>query len=288
MKSAASNVPAIAISVKVYQILLAVYPAKFREEYGAEMLQLFRDCCVRAFDQNKINGMLGLWAMTLPDLIRSVIAEHLHKEIGMTNPKFIRFSGFALLTGFASFLPFLIAEILLETRFSLLVNGWYVSDILQVSALTYACLLLPIGILGLRLRYGRQIGTFGRGALTAGVLGGCGFYILLLSSRMWGGLYVPFVIFHSGYLLMFLSLFIFGILTLRYKILSQGNGLPLAAGLIMPLSFKYYGILAGIRFLGENPLFLLPSIIGFLVMTVALMRFGYIVQADQAREMANA
>jgi hypothetical protein len=31
--------PTVAISVKIYQVLLVAYPTKFRQEYGPEMLQ---------------------------------------------------------------------------------------------------------------------------------------------------------------------------------------------------------------------------------------------------------
>lgn len=64
----------LAISDRLYRLLLVGYPASFRRRYGPEMAQVFRDC-VRDACQN--GGLLGLWARTLGDLLSAVPAEHL-------------------------------------------------------------------------------------------------------------------------------------------------------------------------------------------------------------------
>ena len=92
--------PVVVVSLKVYQMLLIAYPTKFRQEYGSHMLQVFRDYCLRTFHQGGTNAMFRLWAVTLFDLIQSVVSEHAHKEIEMKKemkPRDIRMAGWALI-----------------------------------------------------------------------------------------------------------------------------------------------------------------------------------------------
>lgn len=71
----------IAFSVDVYRLLLAAYPKKFRQEYGAQMLQFFQDCCIRVYQQRGPLGMLWLWTITLFDFLHTVVEEHLQSEV---------------------------------------------------------------------------------------------------------------------------------------------------------------------------------------------------------------
>jgi hypothetical protein len=83
MINKSTNSPIVAVSVKIYQALLAVYPIAFQQEYGLQMVQTFQDCCLRAVRQGGTNGILRLWAITLLDFIQSVISEHTQKETTM-------------------------------------------------------------------------------------------------------------------------------------------------------------------------------------------------------------
>ncbi len=74
MPNASSN-KAVTLSVRVYQRLLAAYPAKYRREYGPWMAQLFRDQCWDAYAADGSVGLIKLWFRTLPDLIRTAIKE---------------------------------------------------------------------------------------------------------------------------------------------------------------------------------------------------------------------
>ncbi len=58
------------ISEKIYRLLLHLYPHRFRSEYGAEMLQLFRDRLATE------TSHLRLWLDVLADLAISVPREH--------------------------------------------------------------------------------------------------------------------------------------------------------------------------------------------------------------------
>lgn len=289
MISQSKDVPMIVFSVKFYEWLLVAYPAQFRREYGSQMVEVFRDCCLRAFRQGGMNGMTSLWAVTFLDLIRSLITEYLHKETSMTRPKFIRLSGWALMTGAVAFLPFLIENMLVLTRYSPLLNDWYVLDILASFGVIYGSILLPIGMLGLRARYGGQVGTLGKGILLTGSLGGGAIVVTMLYGMKYSleDVYLVWGIFVTGLSLQFLSLLLFGALAWIRKPLPRGNGLPLAAGLSAPLFIKLSAIVMGVRFFVENPIFIIVSAVGFIFMTIALIRLGYILQTSEPSETAG-
>jgi hypothetical protein len=283
------DVPMIVFSVKFYEWLLVAYPARFRKEYGSQMVEVFRDCCLRAFRQGGMNGMTSLWAVTLLDLIRSLITEYLHKETSMTRPKFIRLSGWALMTGAAAFLPFLIMVMLVATRYNPIPLGWYVLELMADFGLLYGSILLPIGMLGLRARYGREVGELGKGILLAGALGGGTLFSIMLFGMKYvpEDLYLFAEIFVIGLCLQFLGLLLFGALALVRKPLPRGNSLPLTAGLVLPMFVKLYDVMARVRFPADNPYFILLSVIGFIIMTIALIRLGYILQASEPYEAAG-
>jgi hypothetical protein len=58
----------LALSAEVYRQMLAVYPARFRDEYGPHMAQVFRDCCREAFRRRRWLGVAWLWITALADL----------------------------------------------------------------------------------------------------------------------------------------------------------------------------------------------------------------------------
>src|SRR5437667_5448566 len=66
----------ISVSEHLYQQLLRAYPASFRHQYGAQMTQVFLDCCRVAYQQSGTRGVLHLWIPTLGDLVSNAIAEH--------------------------------------------------------------------------------------------------------------------------------------------------------------------------------------------------------------------
>jgi hypothetical protein len=68
---------AVAVSVKMYERLLAAYPADFRREYGPAMKQLFRDQCRDAWSQAQGRGLALLWLRVLPDWAKTSLVEHL-------------------------------------------------------------------------------------------------------------------------------------------------------------------------------------------------------------------
>src|SRR5215469_7615853 len=68
------------MSEKIYAWLLRLYPSHFRQTYGEEALQLFRD---RARDERGFFPKLRLWADLLADLAMSVPREYSYVRPGL-------------------------------------------------------------------------------------------------------------------------------------------------------------------------------------------------------------
>lgn len=64
-------------SCRLYRVLLRSYPAAFRQEYGAEMEQLFRDYCRDTYHRAGAVEVGRLWLHTLYDLAVSAFEEQL-------------------------------------------------------------------------------------------------------------------------------------------------------------------------------------------------------------------
>jgi len=63
-------------SERIYRRLLALYPKRFRREYGESMAQLFRDQHNAAFRKANAAGRLTFWLRVLADLGLTVGSEH--------------------------------------------------------------------------------------------------------------------------------------------------------------------------------------------------------------------
>lgn len=64
------------LSERLYQRLLAIYPAAYRREYGPLMLQLFRDLRREASRRGKRRDQAVLWLRVLGDVGTTAWAEH--------------------------------------------------------------------------------------------------------------------------------------------------------------------------------------------------------------------
>lgn len=79
----------LALFVRLYRLLLWVYPAEFRRRYSQEMAQTFRDCCREAHQQAGTLGIVRLWTYILYDLVVTACTEHYRASM----LKFKRFFG---------------------------------------------------------------------------------------------------------------------------------------------------------------------------------------------------
>lgn len=65
-----------AVAERLYRVLLFVYPAKHRREYGPLLVQLFRDLCRDSYRQKGPAGLIRLWIYVLGDTIVTAAVEH--------------------------------------------------------------------------------------------------------------------------------------------------------------------------------------------------------------------
>ncbi len=70
------------MSEKMYALLLRLYPCHFRNEYGAEALELFRD---RLRDEQGFLPRLRLWFDVLMDVLLSLPGEYRRKQPAFTS-----------------------------------------------------------------------------------------------------------------------------------------------------------------------------------------------------------
>lgn len=278
-----SEIAPVTLSVRVYQLLLRAYPSQFQQEYGLQMVQVFQDCCLRTVRQGGTNGMVRLWALTLLDLIQSIVWEHMHKETDMSKSQLIRFSGWAFILGSFSFATIL--------------SG---SDPLAFSGSIISSILLAIGLSGLRARYGERARDLGRNILKAGVIGMILFYLVLAllalvvlvlpgmrsqaESLVQSGLWL---LMFGGPVVVLLGLTLFGLTALRNKPMPRLNGLPLFSGIWYPV---FYFFLASYLFThdGHYPgRYQTAFQIIFLIQFLALCVFGFILVSDTPQEMTT-
>jgi hypothetical protein len=272
MISTSGDIPLVAISVNVYRFLLAAYPAKFRQEYGEDMLQLFRDCALRAVGQSGSNGMVRLWAVTFLDLIQSLFKEHLQKETNMSKSTFIRISGWAL--------------VLAGIVFLMAFTGWYLDEnyplihiedsiymAFSYTAFVYAGpVFLSLGLLGLRARYGETLGnTASTVLLLTAVLGPLSTLVAIVSDSLW-----IFII--VGPVVQMIGLTIFGIIAVQKKPLPRGNGLSILSA-ILPIAFGTAAFEANLD-TGLTTFLFALLVLQFL----ATMAVGSILQGDAPQE----
>jgi len=269
MISQPAELPIVKFSVMVYQTLLFAYPTKFHYEYGSQMVQVFQDCCLRALRQDGTNGILKLWAITLLDLIQSVISEHAHKEIEMKkemDPEIIRLAGGALIWGAMTFVIGMFLAFL-STRGA---NFWAIADIL---VLFISMPLFVVGLLGLRNRYGEKAGWVGKNILLIGVIVGP---LISLLGFFGGANEASWSLIYSGPAVLLAGLTLFGFVALYKRPLPRWNIIPIIAGIGYPASSFFAG--SGIP---ES-----MSLILIAIQAIALAALGYILKSDVPKETA--
>ena len=154
------------LSFYFYRLLLRLYPAEHREAYGPLMAQVFRDQCRDAYRSNGRYGVFCAWFPLMLDLVITLVQEHRQKGIPMSSETFARFSG-----------PFLIlAGVMLGiASISPLEPGYhYRTTIYQwiLWLLIPGFLLMGVGMFGIRICFGLQIGPVGRLACLVASAGG--------------------------------------------------------------------------------------------------------------------
>jgi len=274
MASKSTDLNLITLSVQVYQVLLNAYPIQFRQEFGSHMLQVFQDCCLRTVRQSGTKGIARLWAVTLFDLIQSVLSEHAQKEIEMKKemkPDDIRLAGWALIAG-GSMFPISIFFLVMKDP-----SLWAVTFLLIV----YISMpLLVVGLLGLRNRYGEKVGWFGRNILLMGaIFGPLTSLIVLLGNFLWGWMWL------LGHAVLLACLALFGIMALYKKPLPRWNAVPIIAGIWYPIMF-WFSSMSRNSLDWDVPIGVNVAIL-FGIQGVALAALGYILKSDVPEQTAS-
>ena len=199
----------------------------------------------------------------------------------MSKSQFIKLSGWAFILGSFGFMTFLVG-----------------SDPIATAGSVISSILLAVGMLGLRARYGERTGSFGRNILLLGVIGPILLYIAIASMAFMyrsGNLTVAqfeakglWILIFGGPAVALLGLTLFGLAALRSKPMARLNGLPVFAGIWYPV---VYFFLAGYLFThtGEYPGQYQTAIeMMFLIQFLALCVLGSILVTDTPRETATA
>ena len=186
----------------------------------------------------------------------------------MKKESFIKLSGWSFIIGAVAFLPGAIAMLSWESQTT---GSTTLTMQLAAFAVFWAPVLLAVGMLGLRARYGVGGGMLLFGAIVGGLLVVIGTLVQFLTpdyavSETYYGIWL------GGVLILNLCLSIFGFLALMENPLPRWNWLPLVAGawiLLLPL-------LAGIVGSPSSPIIIAVLVI----MTFAQVMLGYMLQAD--------
>jgi hypothetical protein len=96
----------VSVSVRLYSVLLSIYPQSFRREYGIELIILFRDMSREGIRQRGFFGILAVWLIVIPELWMTAREQHLlagsyYLFRRLVNRVFIGFISFtAFISGF--------------------------------------------------------------------------------------------------------------------------------------------------------------------------------------------
>lgn len=184
----------------------------------------------------------------------------------MNRSDFIRLSGWALMVGSVVFSLGIFAGFI-QTE------NWYLM-IALVALISMP--LLAVGLLGLRRRYGDQVGGPGKNILLIGAILGSLISIIGYFGEvgpLGGWYYSIWVLIFAGVILLFACLMLFGVIALFKKPLPRWNWLPLVAGIGFPFLYLL-AVITG----SPNPFGLLIVVLAF--QSVALVMLGYMLQAD--------
>jgi len=238
----------ISLSIRLYNVLLQIYPSTFQEEYGWLMAQVFGDCCRKAVREQGVYGLIPLWALTMLDTLATAVEEHMQRGTDMSQEKFARLSGWAFILSGVTFIVGWLASSRPEydprNYYSLGIDR--IANAVTAPLILSSLLLISLGMLGLLVRFGRSSSMYGYLSLLVGVVSGLitagGWLLIDILGLQFFGNDAGWYIFLYGMGLMFTGLAAWGVDCLRKRFLSRGNGLALLAGIWFPLFIMISGI----------------------------------------------
>jgi hypothetical protein len=145
----------------------------------------------------------------------------------MSKPELIKWSGWAFIAGSLAFLTILSS-----------------SDPIAIPGSEISAILLAVGLLGLRARYGEHVGGFGRNSLLLGASGpillviviAMGLSGILTETQITKGLWI---LLFGGPAITLLGLTMFGLSALVSRPMARLNWLPLFAGIWYPVFYFF-------------------------------------------------
>jgi len=153
----------------------------------------------------------------------------------MKKTDFIRLSGWSLILGAVTFSLFLLGDYVENNVYDPFRRFQAFSEFSLQAGIWLTPILLGIGMLGLRTRYGDKAGSFGKNILLLGAISGITVNLLgavLASKTDWGWLLL-----FTGNGVLLACLAIFGVIAVRVKPMQRWNILPLLAGIWYPTLF---------------------------------------------------
>ena len=289
MRSRPIDPISVDLSVRIYQLLVSIYPSSFRLEYGSLMVQVFRDSCLQAFRQMSLIGLLSLWGRTLVDTLLSVIEQYSNRGAEMTRSNQLKMSSWIMV---ASSLLFFFGW-LAGTRpeydrynfYSLPIDR--VFNFISIPLIVLGILSAMVGILGLKRFFGDRAGLIGKAGLNISLIGGIvtiiGVIGMVVSSD--GGSWWQISV--VGVIGLFTGLFLFGIRCLQRKLFSRWNVLPLLTGIIWPMLWLYDALFIPNTGLGSgisDVVFSIVSIASF----AGIGLVGYLLQSEIRKAQPEA
>ena len=202
----------------------------------------------------------------------------------MTRSKFIRLGGWSLMLGAVTFFLFILSvqiESNIEDPFrQFQLKAYFEAGL--VLGIWFTPILLAVGILGLRARYGEEVGLGGKGFLLIGAIAGPTIGLLGVIGAVAKVIIWAEFLLYAGNMVLLACLTIFGISAWRMKPLPRWNGLPFIAGLWFPV------LLPSIMIANVNgmPGSLILNIVKgtLLLQSIALLMLGYMLQANMPEE----
>jgi hypothetical protein len=219
-----TQIPLIALSERIYRALLIFYPADYRREYGALMVQVFRDMYRDTYHSQGWAGMAFWWCTTLLDLTLTVIEQRRKVRFEMSKSMFVQLTGIFLIVGgfFGVIAPF--SQLQPGDHYT-----YYGIYQVFIWLLAPGYLLVGLGCIGLALRYDQALGTSGRWTLYLSGIGtlvmAVGVVATSIEDSLWN-------LWMAGGILHTVALTAFGLLHIRKPALPIFRALPLqiAAG----------------------------------------------------------
>jgi len=253
---------------RLYRALVPLYPRSFRQEYGAEMIEVFAEAERRARADGG-RSVIALWLRTVIDLGISVPAEYALEVTHMTRSLLVRIFGITSIVGGALYLT---------------VSIVHPSGLIR-AIVPGSIALLVTGVVGLNMLLAGHQGWLGRIALAFAVTGLALGFVGMFGSWV-GVLNSPAATVistgeHLGLVFIGAGLTAWGVVTIRTGVLGQMSFAPLLVGMLS---------LVGITFVApstftviENSVFPLIYSVGWMLLGLGLLTTPYV-----ARRIATA